>query len=160
MKTSQSFIIKNTGDFCNLRCDYCYLGKDIHDKKRIMDDLVLKKFIKETSELYGTVKLYWEGGEPLLAGVNFYQKVVKLQKRYCKHPSQFENQFQTNGTLITQKWIDFSKKNNFKISISFDGYPEMNNLHRKNIAGISSTAAVIHSLKLLNKANYKPGCII
>ena len=73
---------------CNLRCSYCYyLEKgDIcgTDVKSVMNDETLESLIKQHFAVSScdTVLFTWHGGEPLLAGIDFYKKVLKFQKRY------------------------------------------------------------------------------
>jgi len=132
-----SLVIK-ASDYCNLWCDYCYqkernINKSIHIDfeliRKILFDYfsyVEKKLLNE--ELY----IVWHGGEPLICGVDFYKEVVKIEREICafRPKRKIYNSIQTNGTLLSDEYLDFFKENNFGIGISIDGIPEHHNLKR------------------------------
>ncbi|MDK6758116.1 anaerobic sulfatase maturase, partial [Klebsiella pneumoniae] len=63
----------------------------------------------------------WQGGEPTLMGLEFFEKVVELQKKYQPKHQRIENDLQTNGVLINDKWAAFLKAHNFLVGVSIDG---------------------------------------
>ncbi len=63
----------------------------------------------------------WQGGEPTLMGLDFFRKVVALEKKYAKPGQKIENDLQTNGTLINEEWCEFLKENRFLVGLSIDG---------------------------------------
>jgi uncharacterized protein len=85
-----------------------------------MPEQILKQTIKAVASLDLLPIFFWGGGEPLLAGVEFFERVLSMQARYCGG-RKFVNSLQTNGTLIDRVWIDFMKRHNFQIGISWDG---------------------------------------
>lgn len=92
---------------CNLKCDYCfYLEKEsqfTHEKW--MDDSTLKEFIKQYIAASGNqVYFTWQGGEPTLAGLDFFRKVIHYQQRYAGQKRIF-NALQTNGILLNNEWV-------------------------------------------------------
>ena len=98
---------------CNLKCDYCfYLEKEsqfTHEKW--MDDSTLKEFIKQYIAASGNqVYFTWQGGEPTLAGLDFFRKVIHYQQRYAGQKRIF-NALQTNGILMNG--VPFSKNMSF-----------------------------------------------
>ena len=109
---------------CNLACDYCYYstcgGKPGVVINRI-DSKVLEKFIAEyMKKSNGSATFAWQGGEPLLAGLDFFEEVVALQSKYAPPNTIISNSLQTNGTLINEKWAKFFKTYNFLIGVSLD----------------------------------------
>jgi uncharacterized protein len=73
---------KTVSEDCNLACNYCYYstcgGKPGNKIKKI-DSFVLEKFIKEYMALSkGNASFAWQGGEPLLAGLDFFEEVITL----------------------------------------------------------------------------------
>src|ERR1051325_6895760 len=88
---------KPTGSTCNLDCTYCYyLSKEkllSGNPKNSMDDETLERFIKQYIDgITGdSVVFSWQGGEPTLLGVEFFQKVVAFQKKYAKRGQKIEN---------------------------------------------------------------------
>lgn len=116
-------IVKPIGFRCNLDCRYCFYH-EIEKKKSMMSDKVLEAVIRETfraNEARDVVNFIWHGGEPLLAGINFYQRVLEIQEKYSKSGQRVINGIQTNGVLIDHIWAEFFKENNFSIGVSIDG---------------------------------------
>lgn len=113
-------IIKAVGNQCNLRCRYCYVLP--RTKNTIMSAQTLKQTIKSIAGLEPVPIYFWGGGEPLLAGRRFFEKVLNLQSIYCNISPV--NSLQTNGLLIDKTWIDFIKRYNFQVGISWDGFGE------------------------------------
>jgi uncharacterized protein len=143
-------IIKITGNFCNLKCDYCFYNSRDQNIKTVMDIGLLEKFLREYFELFrGNLRLTWHGGEPLLAGLNFFEKIVDFQKRYAHRHDTILNTLQTNGTLIDEKWAQFFKKNNFYIGVSLDGIEKCHNFFRKDKHGRGSFQHVVRGIQIL-----------
>ncbi len=150
---------KPIGPTCNLDCQYCYyLSKagllDIKSGSRISDE-VLEEYIKQyiNAHNYEEVIFSWQGGEPTLLGLDFFKKVVALQKKYAGSDKRIENDLQTNGTLLNDDWCKFLKKNNFLVGLSIDGPKNLHDYYRKDKNGNSSFERVYNSAKLLKKHN-------
>jgi len=62
----------------------------------------------------------WQGGEPTLRGLDFFQRVVTLQKKYAKPNQRVENDLQTNGVLLNEKWAAFLKEHHFLVGLRAD----------------------------------------
>ena len=103
-------IAKPAGPRCNLHCTYCfYLEKDrLYPDSWRMPDEVLESYIRQYPESQDTpaVSFSWQGGEPTLLGVAFFELVVELQRRYAAGRT-IENAFQTNGVLLDEQWGAF-----------------------------------------------------
>ena len=102
-------MIKPIGAICNLDCTYCfYLHKTEllgHGHSSRMSDEVLEEHIRQYIEgqTGEQVVFSWQGGEPTLMGLAFFEKVVALQAKYQKPFQRIENDLQTNGTLLDEK---------------------------------------------------------
>ncbi|MCR4276744.1 MAG: radical SAM protein [Candidatus Roizmanbacteria bacterium] len=145
-------IIKISGDSCNLKCEYCFYRKKNQDKKTIMSFCILEKFIKEYLELFdGNLRFTWHGGEPLLAGYDFFEKVVAFQEKYSHKSHKILNTVQTNGTLINKRWALLFKRYGFKIGVSLDGNEKNHNLLRKNKANKGSFQQAIRGIRILQE---------
>ena len=74
---------KPIGPLCNLDCSYCfYLHKQNllqSSNKWRMSDEILERFIKQYIEGHdhNEVIFSWQGGEPTLLGIEFFEKVKK-----------------------------------------------------------------------------------
>jgi len=129
-------VAKPIGPACNLNCEYCfYLEKQAlfaTDKKYRMSDKVLSAFITNyiTSQPTPVVEFVWQGGEPTLLGIDFFKRVVDLQKPFVQTKT-ITNSLQTNGTLLTAEWCQFLKKHNFMVGISLDGPKEIHDRYRR-----------------------------
>jgi uncharacterized protein len=151
---------KPTGPLCNLNCEYCfYLEKQAlfsaKEKFRMSDD-VLRAFIMNYigSQPTPVVEFVWQGGEPTLLGIDFFKKVVELQKQFAGVKT-ITNSLQTNGTLLTDEWCRFLEKHNFMVGISFDGPREIHDRYRRDNKGRGTFDSVMHGLNLLRKHKVK-----
>jgi len=125
----RSLIITPAGLSCNLSCDYCYNGSRKKEKLAVMENEILEKLISKAF-FENNTRFVWHGGEPLLAGKSFFEKIISLQRQYSRG-RHFVNGIQTNCTLIDDEWAEFLVKNDFFISTSIDGDEKMHNFHRK-----------------------------
>lgn len=97
-------IVKVVGDFCNLRCRYCFYNTKDQSTRHLMSDQLLEKFLVQYMELFtGRLIFIWHGGEPLLAGLPFFQKAVAVQRENLRDGQTIQNTIQTNATLIDDK---------------------------------------------------------
>jgi len=149
-------IIKPVGPFCNLNCEYCfYLEKQsllgLTGLQRMSDDL-LTVFIQNyiSSQPSQLVEFVWQGGEPVLAGIDFYSRAIELQKQYSGSKT-ISNSIQTNGTLLTDDWCSFLKQHDFMVGISLDGPRDLHDLYRRDKHGAGTFDQVLHGLRLLQK---------
>ncbi len=150
-------MIKATGPVCNLSCDYCYyLSKSdllsTGSRWRISDE-TLENFIRQYIEQQNAQEIVfsWQGGEPSLLGLDFFRKVVALEKKYAPKHVRIENDLQTNGTLLTDEWCEFLSENNFLVGLSIDGPRHLHDAYRTYNDGRGSLDRVVESSRLLHK---------
>lgn len=146
---------KTVSESCNLACDYCYYSRCNGRPGKIdrIDDEVLEKFIIEYMDMKrGVVPFAWQGGEPLLAGLDFFKKVVSLQARHAPKNTTISNSVQTNGTLIKKEWAEFFKTYNFLVGVSIDGPKEINDARRVTGSGKGSFDAIMNGIGYLKEA--------
>jgi len=147
---------KPAGPLCNLDCRYCfYLEKTkLYPESHVfkMNDRVLEAYIKDYIEAQPgpEVSFAWQGGEPTLAGINFFRKVVALQKLYGRG-RRIDNAFQTNGTTLTDEWCQFFKEYNFLVGISIDGPERLHDAYRVDRRGRSTYRRVMRGIELCRK---------
>lgn len=151
-------MVKPSGARCNIDCDYCfYLHKsDLLNQKsnvRLNDELLeqhIRQYIEgQTGE---QVIFSWQGGEPTLMGLSFFQQVVALQEKYRKPHQSIENDLQTNGLLLSDDWVSFLKVHGFHVGLSIDGPRELHDMYRKNRAGKPTFDYVMRAAGLLKRA--------
>lgn len=131
-------MLKPSGSACNINCDYCfYLHKqDLlnQPKHPRMPEATLDQHIRQYIEAqFGAeeVVFTWQGGEPTLMGLDFFARVVELQKQYCPDEMVILNDIQTNGLLLDDKWCQFLAANNFLVGISIDGPKHLHDRYRR-----------------------------
>jgi len=118
-----------------------------------MTDEILENYIRQYIEAQQTpeVNIAWQGGEPTLMGLEFFQKSVELVDKYKKPGMQVSYSMQTNGTRLDDDWGVFLKEHNFLIGISIDGPPEIHDRYRKDKSGRGSYVQVQRGLDTLKK---------
>ena len=118
-----------------------------------MSDEVLEEFIRQyiQGQDHDEIVFSWQGGEPTLCGVDFFRKVVALEKKYCPPGKRVENDLQTNGTLLDDRWCDFLRDNQFLVGLSIDGPRQLHDKHRVDKKGGPTFDKVFNAAKLLKK---------
>jgi uncharacterized protein len=149
-------VAKSIGPLCNLNCEYCfYLEKQAlfgPDEQYRMPDDVLSAFIVNyvKSQPTPVVEFVWQGGEPTLLGIDFFKRVLELQKPFAGAKT-ITNSLQTNGTLLDDAWCRFLKKHDFMVGISLDGPRDVHDRYRKDRKGRGTFDQVMRGLKLLQE---------
>jgi uncharacterized protein len=149
-------MVKPIGPKCNLDCQYCfYLEKEMlfgSGERWKMDDAVLEAYVKRYIEAQPAdpVTFAWQGGEPTLCGVEFFEKVVRWQKQYGGG-RQIDNAFQTNATLLDDEWGAFLKRENFLVGISIDGPAELHDAYRVTRNGKGTFDEVMRGIEVMKK---------
>lgn len=151
-----SIIAKPAGARCNLDCTYCfYLEKNRlypNSETPTMSGEVLEKYISRYihSQPGDTVTFAWQGGEPTLLKVDYFQRVVELQQKHADGKT-IENAFQTNGLLLDDKWCTLFKEAGFLVGLSIDGPEDLHDAYRINSRGSGSFKLVMRGLEYLKK---------
>ena len=153
---------KPVGPLCNLNCSYCYyMGKQklypITENFFMADD-ILEKYVVQHIQASTEDIIYfsWHGGEPLLAGIDFFRKAVIYQRKYIPSGSKILNGIQTNGTLLDEEWCGFLEAEGFTVGISIDGPGDFHNKNRRTKEGGNSLEQAIRGYELLQKHGVVP----
>ncbi len=126
---------KPIGPICNLDCKYCfYLEKETlypATQSWKMSDAVLESYIQQhiAAQALDTVSFAWQGGEPTLLGVEYFEKIVAIQRQFARG-MRVENAIQTNGVSLDASWADFFAANDFLVGVSIDGPRELHDYYR------------------------------
>jgi uncharacterized protein len=154
--------VKPIGPVCNLNCSYCYyLGKkNLYPKGEIyrMPDELLEKYVVQhiIATTDSTISFSWHGGEPLLAGIEFYKRAVTYQKKHKPAGSIIINGIQTNGTLLNDEWCRFFSAEKFIVGISIDGPADLHNICRRRSDDNNTFHNTIRGYDLLQKQGVLP----
>ena len=153
-------MVKPVGSLCNMRCKYCYyLDKAaLYDYSQPqMDEQLLERYIRANIEGNNSpvIAFAWHGGEPLLAGKEFFRKAVALQQKYAEGKT-VENSIQTNGLLVDDEWCQIFRDNNFLVGVSIDGPEHIHDAHRLDAGGNPTFARVMKGIERLyrNRVEY------
>jgi uncharacterized protein len=147
---------KPIGPICNLDCKYCfYLEKETlypRVSKWAMQEEVLDSYVRQYIEAHDTpeVSFAWQGGEPTLLGVEYFRRLVEVQKKYAGG-KRIHNAFQTNGVLLNDEWAALFKENGFLIGISIDGPRELHDAYRVDKGGQPTFDRVMRGIETLKR---------
>jgi uncharacterized protein len=147
---------KPTGPLCNLDCTYCfYLEKENlypNTRKWAMTDEVLEAYVRGYIEAQDadTVNFAWQGGEPTLLGVDFFERAVELERRYAGG-KRITNALQTNATLLDDRWGEFLARNGFLVGVSIDGPRELHDFYRVDKGSAGTFDRVMRGLEALKR---------
>ena len=153
-------MVKPVGSLCNMRCKYCYyLDKAAlyEHRQPPMDDALLERYIRANIEGNNSpvIAFAWHGGEPLLAGKEFFRKAVALQQKYAEGKT-VENSIQTNGLLLDDEWCEIFRDSGFLVGVSIDGPEDIHDAHRVDAGGAKTFARVMRGIERLyrNRVEY------
>lgn len=167
-KRAFHIMTKPIGPICNLDCEYCYYL----EKEELfpgtssfkMSDELLEEYVRQyiAANRGPQVNFAWQGGEPTLMGLDFFKRVVELQKKYLPKGWSCTNALQTNGTLLTEEWCEFLRENGFLIGISIDGPAHLHDVYRVDKGQRPTHDKVIRGLKLLqeHKVEHNILCVV
>ncbi|TAL34763.1 MAG: anaerobic sulfatase maturase [Spirochaetes bacterium] len=145
-------LVKPAGPDCNLACDYCfYSGKEAFfpGAKTRMSGEVLEALMRQLmGQPVPQISMGWQGGEPTLMGLPFFEKAVGYMKRFGDGKA-VSNGLQTNGMLIDKSWARFFKKYSFLVGLSIDGPEHVHDHYRKNHGGLGSWRKVSDAARLM-----------
>jgi len=153
MKSLTSILVKPNGPDCNMACTYCFYRRkktmfgngDLHR----MSERVLEQIIRQLMEQSGTeVSLTWQGGEPTLMGIPFYQKAVAFEQQYGRG-QVVGNGFQTNGLFLDTNWAGFFREYRFLIGLSLDGPRHVHDYYRRTLGGAGTWSQTVERAKML-----------
>ncbi len=128
-------LAKPSGSTCNIDCTYCFfLSKEAlyPNEKSRMSEATLETYIRQLLESHRVpeVTVAWQGGEPTLMKLEFFQRSVALVEKYRRPDQTVQHTFQTNGILLDDDWCAFFKRHNFLVGLSVDGPRELHDAYR------------------------------
>ena len=147
---------KPIGPICNLDCTYCYYlekeklfpkGENFKMTPEVMETYI-QQYIASQNTL--EVTFSWQGGEPTLLGLEYFKKIVELQRRHSGGRKN-NNTLQTNGTLLDDAWCAFFQENSFLIGLSIDGPRKLHDTYRLDKGQKPTFDRVMDGINLLKK---------
>lgn len=153
-----TLLIKPASSLCNMRCRYCFYA-DVSDNRDIksfgvMDDETLEILVKKSLlTADGSCTFAFQGGEPTLAGLDFYRKLIELEKKHNTKNLRIFNSIQTNGYIIDEEWAKFLSENKFLVGLSLDGPKEIHDSLRLDSKLQGTFDKIINTAELFDKYN-------
>lgn len=163
-----SLLIKPASAVCNLDCTYCfYLDRDADPYRdlpgRCMSIETLERLV-DTWMFYSWPQstFAFQGGEPTLAGLAFFEKLVEFQKHYGRAGQSVSNSIQTNAILIDDAWCSFFKEYNWLVGASLDGPEAVHDQYRFNKGGAPTWTRVMENIQRMRKkgVEYNILCVV
>lgn len=153
-----SIMMKPVSGHCNMHCDYCFYTDETSKRKissyGIMDLETLEQILNKTLAFANqNCSVLFQGGEPTLAGLDFFKSVVELENKCNKNRVNIQNSIQTNGILIDESWAKFFHDHNFLVGLSLDGTKEVHDAYRKDSNQKGTFDKVLHTIELFKKYN-------
>lgn len=150
-----SVLIKPASGMCNMSCDYCFYCDEMKKREQesygFMTEETLKNIIRKTMlRAEGSISYVFQGGEPTLRGMDFFQKVIEYEKQYNRNRIQVHNALQTNGYVINEDWCRFFRENGFLIGVSIDGTKEIHDTYRHSKEGMPTFERIVQTTKLFD----------
>ena len=151
-----SLLIKPASSSCNMRCEYCFYS-DVAASREVanygvMSDETIEVIVQKVFAYADTLASFgFQGGEPTMAGLDFFKKVVALQKKYNTKRIQVNNAIQTNGLNIDDEWAEFLHKNKFLVGLSLDGNKIVHDKYRIDAHKEGTFDRVLNAAKIMDK---------
>lgn len=151
-----SLLIKPASSSCNMRCRYCFYS-DVTSRREIanygvMTEETLETVVRKTLEYAdGEASFGFQGGEPTMAGLAFFRRVVELQRQYNTKRVKIANAIQTNGLNIDDEWARFLHDNGFLVGLSLDGTQPVHDKYRGDAAGGGTFERVLAAAKRMDR---------
>jgi len=152
-----SLLVKPVSGLCNIDCGYCFYRRalDLYPADRYTRRMNLTTAENMVRGFLGQrlpfSAICFQGGEPLLMGLDFYRSFVELEKRHGVNGQQVGNSFQTNGLLINDEWASFFKQYDMLIGISLDGGRDVHDQYRIDGAGSGTFDRVMAATNILRR---------
>lgn len=151
-----SILIKPASGACNMRCKYCFYA-DVTDGRAVKSrgvmrpetlKTIVKRALEETTEL---CTFGFQGGEPTLAGLEFFRLLIELEKQYNVNHVRISHSLQTNGMLIDEQWARFLAENHFLTGLSIDGPKAVHDALRPDAGQKGTHSRCLAAARLLKK---------
>lgn len=152
-----SLLIKPASALCNLDCAYCfYLDRDTDPyaglPSRLMSLPTLERLVRGfLQHSYPNSTFAFQGGEPALAGIDFFEALIRFEKRYGRDGQNVSNAMQTNGILLDDRWAMLFREYNWLVGISLDGTEAMHDRYRVHRGGQGTWKRVVAAVELLQR---------
>lgn len=151
-------MIKPASSLCNMRCKYCFYA-DVSSLRKtssfgIMRNSTLNSVLDNIfTDLENGDKLIlaFQGGEPTLAGLDFFQQVIDGVERQNRPKVQVAYVLQTNGLVLDENWGDFLRRHHFLVGLSLDGPQSLHDENRVDSFGKGTFRRILQAMYYLEQ---------
>ena len=162
-----NILIKPASSACNMACSYCFYRDVSNHRNHCFEGMLsltgIEQIIRSAMDFAdGSCCFAFQGGEPTLAGLDFFRETIQLQKKFCKPGVTVMNSIQTNGYLIDDEWARFFAEENFLVGLSLDGPPELHDRNRRDHQSNGTAQRVLKTAALFDKyhVQYNILCVL
>lgn len=153
-----SLLIKPASSLCGLRCKYCFY-EDVSSNRSVksfgvMSDSTAENVVRKAfaaAERGSLISFMFQGGEPTVAGLEFFKRFIALEEKYAVKGVMVEHSIQTNGMAIDREWAKFLRENNFLVGISIDGTEYIHDSIRVDSEGRGTWQRAVNAFNLLKE---------
>jgi len=163
-----SVLVKPASSLCNLRCKYCFYA-DVSSLREVTSYGKMKQEVTTVmiANIFADLDegdqltLAFQGGEPTLAGLGYFEQIVALVEAQSKNVTVHYS-IQTNGTIINKHWCAFLKKHHFLVGLSIDGNPLYHDLNRLDTKGRGTFQKVLQTKRMFDdyEIDYNVLCVL
>ncbi|MGN0775956.1 MAG: SPASM domain-containing protein [Candidatus Ventricola sp.] len=152
-----SIMIKPVSGACNMRCQYCFYADVMHNREQAcypaMTPQALETIVRRAMRYAdGPVSFVFQGGEPTLAGLPYYQALVQYQRKHNARGLPVYNSVQTNGYALSDEMIAFFAREHFLLGVSLDGDGQTHDLMRRDAHGQPTFTRIRENIARLQRA--------
>jgi len=139
---------------CNLRCRYCFYYDVTQNREQenygMMSGKTLENLVRKSlAYAEGTCGFAFQGGEPTLAGMDFYRDLIRLVEQYNTKKLPVSYSLQTNGYNLGEEWAEFFAEHKFLVGVSLDGVKATHDALRPDAYGEGSFGKIPQDLRVL-----------
>lgn len=152
-----NILIKPASGNCDMRCRYCFYADEQENRRvssrGIMSKETMRKIMDRALKYAdGYCTVAFQGGEPTLAGLDFYEDLAKyMAARENPKRIRFQYAIQTNGLKIDETWARFWAENRYLVGVSLDGPKEIHDKYRRDRGGKGTYNQIMSGIRLLEK---------
>lgn len=151
-------LIKSAGGACDINCRYCFYKDELshrsHEVTALtgkMSEEVMEALIRKGLNASMTCTFAFQGGEPTLAGLDFYKAFTETVEKYRKQNQQVFYTIQTNGVGLSEEWGVFFKKYSFLVGVSLDGIRKTHDANRFDHHHNGTFVRVMENIRMLKE---------
>ena len=164
-----TFLVKPASSLCGLRCRYCFYEDVAQCRETKSMGIMTRETVEhllraagEASQGGDVIQITFQGGEPTLAGLEFYRDFLDLERKLIPPDVSVHHSIQTNGMAITGEWAEFLRGNKVLVGLSLDGTRELHDAMRVDPNGKGTWDRAVAALKELDRAGVETNllCVV